>query len=698
MGIYLGLNDGTGTSHLTDEEVAKLTPAEQSFLQTDGSRSLHLLGRMGGMQNPVCTGSDNNYTVTQAPATGDDKVGALTGNHYLPSIGRAANVGLLSPHNDFRRIAETYKDNNDYYFREGRWLWGFVGTPYNFKMVNKETGETKVFAAKKTFTTDGDTKTYTGYETNPVLTAETASDDYATDWEMGDGYTDDYDTGTFTLRLLGTDKYVIMQAYNRPTLVLQTAGTTTTDFQQRSLKAYPWNYSDNKYKTVKVNIYQDVVEGEPVLTKTYTPADRAFMAGDVIDGTTGHFYLRHTDESGNAINSESKDEYGQPIPFDNNLRDLPYDLIRKFCDYTIADGTNVTTLNGRKAFTVDDTDDEQTMNVIFTVQTPESTGKRIPRFVKESELETFKSLKDNANFNGRHKQDYYYFMDMWEDLHSYMFVSKKNIDQTARVPTYTDDYIWAFGYNNNRFLVENADQLKWYFVGNPYAVRVYNAYSEVKDMNLGTNKQEANTFVFNTDRKYDDVALMHSDNNAAYSKNGKFYWEMVDAMRRNSDGNYYDLNNKYVSYRKDVVEDNAFSLRVLGDEHFTGAGSGTYHYLSINYTTKSDGTFNKYETNGSNDLKTNTMSTKHLYLLNGNTLDPRGNLLRNSMLTFPTLHHASDSIANVITAMPIARVYLTVYDHEDCTKKLTDNELSEHYAVTEQFQGVPDNLKRQFCN
>ena len=68
----------------------------------------------------------------------NDSIGLEIGARYIPSQNAEVNASLMSPLNDFRRIAETYKDGKDTKFRENSWLWAFIGTPYKFEIINRE--------------------------------------------------------------------------------------------------------------------------------------------------------------------------------------------------------------------------------------------------------------------------------------------------------------------------------------------------------------------------------------------------------------------------------------------------------------------------------------------------------------------------------------------------------------------------------
>lgn len=124
------------------EDIAGLTPAELSFVNGSTAKvgGFHFLRRDGTVNVNTETGE---MTV---PVSSEDKVSTLIGNRYYPSQKRTYKVHMLSLLNDFRRIAETYKDGNETGFREGSWLWAFIGNPYKFYVINKEAGPAKRLA------------------------------------------------------------------------------------------------------------------------------------------------------------------------------------------------------------------------------------------------------------------------------------------------------------------------------------------------------------------------------------------------------------------------------------------------------------------------------------------------------------------------------------------------------------------------
>ena len=692
--LQMGISEGTNLGNYYS--TTGLTIAEQTFLDRSNARCLNFLTRNGGMSNA-------DYYGNQTPTYGDETVNVLGGNRYFHSQNTIKNINLLSPHNDFRRIAETFMDGTDANFRESRWLWGFIGDPYGFEIVNRETINKRLAADIKEHTTkwNAETKTYDPVtNTYPIrLTSAYTTNESNYKWEMA--VPDGAANNEFCIKALDEDKYLCSKEKNNPELTWQPYADV--DARVRTVKVYPWNWSDSKYKHVTVHIYRDAVNGTPVLTREFTPADRMFMAGDVLDGSEHHFYLPH----------EGDDNYNAAI-VDGHLIDIPYELKRRFCTYEIEGGS----------FTVQDTDDEQTLNIIYHVQEPDADNPYIPRFLKEEDLASFRAANEIGDFTNSEgvtlpKSDYYYFLDIGNTLSHHAFINPDPARGTVNRHPY--DVV------DNRFGRSNPTQLQWFFVGDPYALRIFNVYitnntSEAyrgKEFNLARNYHRNNEAGEYGDAETDfNIVYMEevtqTDNPQA--PHGRVYWEMVEPRRNASTGHYYKENDTNVKYRFDRIKDLPFALRITkphfydypdeatasahpdDDTYKTRLGRGTAFYLTS--TANGNGM-------SSSPYNYNTWGNALYHYRNGKT-NPRGNELEASVMTFPDLRYKanrnpdgsnlSTNPSSLFTAMPVGRVYVTVFDHEDISTKVTDYELSDYYAITERFKGVPANLQREYCD
>ena len=641
-----------------------LTPAEKTFVwdgpvrkRDKGSIStgtknggFHFLRRTSNNANDVAINSSTGEMTVSA--TGTDNVSSLSRNaRYIASKDTTIYTQMLSPLNDFRRIAETYKENNETGFREGSWLWAFIGNPYKFYVINRETG-----AAKRLAIINNNLKltdSYSSYRHFFTMTKydwqtdEEAEISFAMQvWDGDNNPANDSVVSRNGAKLEGSFNCLSKNATKTHP---SGTGPDVAYLKVASFMAYPWNWSDTKYQAVTVNIYPGTEEshGSLVLSKTYTRADRAFIAGDVIDGTDGHFYLPIEAEEDGSWRPDGVTR--NTIPYDGHKINIPYELRRKSCKYTVEGGS----------FTVEQDDSAdptpQVLNIYYTIDT-----EHAPLFVSESELATFRALSDNGTFNGRKKKDYYYFIDQNQNLTKHLYVNSSNNNGASTAVRFS-----AIGSSST---IDDPKKLMWYFVGDPYSVRLYNVYCEANstERNFVRHRYADKTHStgYSSDASNDDHTFME----AVSSKS--FDWEMVDSWI----GTTGELNTQHenVSYRSELLKNKPFALRMkVADNDISTA---TYFYL------KDDA---------------NTLGYR-IYNEGGNSLNPMLNQ-QNSYPTYPDNRHTANGSSATLVALSPAKVYVTVYDPDEPTRKVTDNEVSDYYAVTDRFKGVPDNLQRKHC-
>ena len=629
-----------------------LGEADKSYVK-NGSWGFRFLERKASLTDPDGDGKQDlgNDEV-------DDPIGHNMYDHVIASTNTKTQVYLMSPTNDFRRIAETYVTGKNVEFREGQWLWGFIGNPYDgFYIINKEVKD------------KGKDKRVTAIGGNEIKLSKTyEGDERCSMWEIanlkgkGNNANGSDMDGSFALKPKEgsyTNRHIYK--YGNNDLTLNEIDNSNMP-QEASMFAYPWNWSDTKYKTVTVNIFQDNMEHDPVLSKTYTPADRMFMAGDVIDGTSGHFYLPHEIQEDHTWAEKSGDGYynNKPqgiinsyLPYDHHLVNIPSELRRQFCEYTVDGGS----------FTVEETNDEQIVNIIYKL------NDKAPLFVSEDELEQFSSLKLADTFkDGKTKRDYVYFLDGNTSLGQKLYVN--------------DDTGFTSGNRtrntSSRYSVTRPTRPMWVFVGNPYNVRLINLYAQEKyspttPRNLVRNKLPNNRYgAFGTTADNWNISYMEDINNNATDETavGKVYWEMVEPSQATS-ASYLDTNHANVSYRKDLLSGKQFALRIK-DGSWNNA---TYFYLKDNGNTQGSSCYNASSDN----------------------TNPRGNE-QERYLNFPDTRHAANDATTMFTYLSPAKIYVSVYDQDEPTRLVTENELSEFCAVGERFKGVPENLQRNYCD
>ena len=649
------------------EDIDGLTEAEKSFVQFTGYNKIGGFHFLHHNSSPTVDTQTGSMTVPD----GISEVGMHKGTRYIKSQNTELDVCLMSPLNDFRRIAETYKDGSETSPRTDSWLWAFIGTPYKFEIINREALAGRVYDVNGNVTTAGTThkrlaviRSGTTLKDNPVkLVADYDSqtngeDNYPHYWTlaqlapetMPDGTQDPETPVSFAIKVYGED-YILSHNTGLSVdfkVIPTPAETDISYFKSTGFMAHPWNWSDTKYKTVTVNIYKDAVSGTPVLTKTYTPADRAFIAGDVIDGTDGHYYLPVEAQADGSW--KPMGVFTNTVPYDNHLINIPYELRRRFCEYSVANGnTNVNGTND--AFTIQDTDEEQTINLIYTIPAP----PKAPRFVSESELASFRSKTETATFNGAMKKEYFYFLDFGNTLSNHAYVGSGGYYPSAG--------------SDSRYIANDPSQLMYYFVGDPYQLRVCNAYTDKVGAynNLARNVWPDGTKgSYGEDLKYNNNTYMAPESDSR----GKFYWEMVDAQDMGVYG--YNADNANVNYRIDFLKNKTFALRTKNKD----ANDATYYYLG----------------------KGSSTSGSYIYERAGETVGASQNVLE-AFRNFPDVRHAANVATNTtMTAMRPATVYVSVYDQDEPTRFVTKNELSEYYAQSERFTGVPANLQRNYCN
>lgn len=602
------------TARTYGSDIASLKPAERTFTQHSDipvMGGFHFIRRTSALQVDAATGA---MTVPET----NDSIGLEIGARYIPSQNAEVNASLMSPLNDFRRIAETYKDGKDTKFRENSWLWAFIGTPYKFEIINREA------LVGGSYNADNMPEGGTYKRLAQVIEKGTPYLKLVTDtvgkkiyWtlEQLDNYGDD--ETKFSFHIKSYDENKIMSRTSASTSTMRVINTPPISdiayLKSTAFMVYPWNWTNNKYKTVTVNIYKDAASGTPVLTKTYTPADRAFMAGDVIDGTDGHFYLP-LDGTADGTTWKEKGVINHTMPYDGHKINIPYEMRRKHCIYTVPGGS----------FTVGATDAEQTLNIVYTLD-PNTLN-----FVPEDQLSAFRSTSETGTFNGKLKKDYYYFVDMKDDLSQHYYM---------KTPTYQGTS------SDTRFAAERPDQAKFYFVGDPYNIRIYNVYAQKNGNSM-------------------NVARSSSDNTTSLQSTAT-NWEMVDASSLGVSG--YNASSSNISYRLDYLKTKTFALRTKGS-----GDNPTYYYLGKDGKTWGDSIYVSSSTPQMNKLA--------------------------AFRDYPDSRHAVNAESTLITLMRPVVISVNVYDQDEPSKFVTKDEESEFYAKTERFRGIPSNLQRNYCN
>ena len=310
-------------------------------------------------------------TDAEMTATGEEDSRTYTGNQYFlrrednGTVSWMNNSYTLHPqaednYNDWTpsRVAEWYKKGDNDPYREGRWLWTFVGTdPYNMQIVNMESvvgvntnaeGVYSLAGADNCWTTIGQTTLSNGATAYPVTvpTEEPTENQY---WGISSGYGTE---GTMSLIstaiTLTSDGRDINQPlyWNMLKRTINKVSTQSVEGSSRSsdrsnaIQLIP--YEPVKYQDINLVIKRDdhVVEynawkagktDDEKRTKLkeldsgisllyFTAAERTYVAGDKIDLRTQFSlpinvrrafckYTLYKDDFTTEINEADEDTY-----------------------------------------------------------------------------------------------------------------------------------------------------------------------------------------------------------------------------------------------------------------------------------------------------------------------------------------------------------------------------------------------------
>ena len=520
-------------------------------------------GRLDPAYYPAYNSGDNHGkwffmvldTDDAMSADGDEGSRTYTGNQYFlrrednGTVNWMNNAYTLHPkaednYNDWApsRVAEWYKKGDNDPYREGRWLWTFVGTdPYNMRIVNMESvvgvttnaeGVYSLAGADNCWTTVGKTTLSNNAIAYPVTipTEEPTENQY---WGLSYGYGSEQ---TFSLISTAQTTEIDGQTVNQPlywnmqsrtinrvtTQSLEAVGRSSDRSNAIQLIPYePVKYQDinlvikryddvDAYKTWKAEqnwegkTEYEIKNAKATQLKTYdsgisllyfTAAERTYVAGDEIDLST---------------------EFSLPI----NVR-------RAFCTYTLYSNDYVTP-NG--TYTVQDGPyptttqateggqlvyDEDGKPVYTYVEadgtTPAAGAQSIyVEYVVTSDI-FLKTAPTKTQVEAMAaNNDHVYFMDFptydakgneithhaFYDPEATTFMQtgdlSKNKDKNTGnwVPEkksysgsgYTSDT--SDPYNTTQYrtaddrMVTTPEKLKWYFVGDPYKLQVFSTAGE----------------------------------------------------------------------------------------------------------------------------------------------------------------------------------------------------------------------------
>ena len=224
------------------------------------------------------------------------------------------------------------------------------------------------------------------------------------------------------------------------------------------------------------------------------------------------------------------------------------------------------------------------------------------------------------------------------------------------------------------------ERLKWYFVGDPYKLQVYNTEYAIKN-----NTNDANLCRFDpTETAFQFVVdCVHFR-----SPDPSFIDERKTLTYTDADGNVHEVNNGnygrpyYQNFYWEVVpaaseDEDAFALRFRADNQLLG-------YRDVYYYLAHDGIRRTYREALSENPKA--------YGINLSYDSDNANNLKGK---YKGYHTANDENC-VIRLMHPTKVYFTAYKETTLGDPVVTEELSEYFGLGETLTEVPRHLQRKF--
>ncbi len=673
----------------------------------------------------------------------------------------------------YSRIAEWYQKGDNDAYREGRWLWTFVGDdPYNMRIINFESAVGVKAEGYNVYTLDGAENCYatiskgtisTTTETYPVTipTSEPTKNQY---WGICVGVANSQEE-TFSLLSTSLTNSVDGKTVNEPLywhMVNRTVNKVTTEsveglldyvpdqsYAIQLLPYVPVKYQDinlvikredhvNDYITWKSPSHEGASaspDQKRAKLKTYdsgisllyfTANERTYVAGDKIDL------------------SPEKAEFS-----------LPFNVRRAFCDYTLYSddyntaGGEYTVVDGPYPTTTQATSDgywsgtgtvgdpyvyHPSGSLVYDedgkpvwVYTSDGTMSGTPaagaqsiyvKYVVNSDI-FLKTAPNKTQVEAMvQNNDHVYFMDFptldskGKEITHHAFYDpeattriqtgdlSKNKDKntglwTPEKKSWSDskgEYASDMDHPYNAVQYRTADDrmtstpemLKWYFVGDPYKVRVF---STAGPWNVDDQAQLARFNAVETNFQFvsDCVHIRlpeksHIDNRTELIPTD----ENGDAMPEKA----FPNRNKGKAYIDDfywevmpttVDKDGTFALRFKEDNELLG-------YRNVYYYLARDGITKTYRTSD----ETPTINHINLSYNANNECYESGKYLG--------YHKANNEYTAIKLVQPV-KVYITT--HRDADSRYSDqdvtiDEYSGYYGLNETITGIPRHLMRKF--
>ncbi len=665
----------------------------------------------------------------------------------------------------YDRLAESYRKGDNDAFREGRWLWTFVGDdPYNMRIINLESavgvqaessGVYTLDAAENCFVTIGKGTTTSGDDTYPVTipTEEPTENQY---WGLCVGVNNSTEQ-TFSLLSTAITETIDKKQVNQPLywhMVSHTANKVTTESVEGMLDYVPDRsyaiqllpYEPLRYEDVKVVIRRD---DEVTTYNTWkaekTNAEKLDYVNNTMTTGLSKLYFAASERkyvAGDEINTSKEDA-------------LPLQVRRAFCDYTMYSDifetkdaiykvqsgpypdyskpkTGQYDEDGHQIYAYYNVDS----NGAFKDEEVTSGAQAIyVKYVVTSDIFLKEAPTANQVADMAQNNDHVYFMDFPDTSgkdtyhHAYYDPTSTMREKTGDLKTQrdknsgtakpekrkwdstaqsfvddTDNWYNHYQYRTNNNRMESVPQnLKWYFVGDPYKVQVFNTAGEwntakLKDENGadidGTeagkiaaqlsrfNPVESN-FQFAIDcvhlRMKDPSIIDNRQTLYPYNENGVEDKSAAGYPNRHYNKPYFDdFYWECVPTTSD--EAGTFALRFKEDNQLLG-------YRNVYYYLAHDGLSKTYQQkNYSINLSYNADNEQH------------------ETGTYAGYHTAND-VNTVIKLVQPVKVYVTAkrnaddrYSATPPDKAVVKDELSEYYGLDETISEVPRHLQRKFVD
>ena len=750
--------------------------------------------------------TDKDITAT---GTGDKRT--FTGNQYFlrrednGTVSWMNNAYTLHKYDEdnynewsYNRLAEWYRKGDNDAYREGRWLWAFVGDdPYNMRIVNFESAVGVTAEGYNVYTLDGADKCYTTIRKNtsdagtvsyPVTipTSEPSENQY---WGICVGVNKSEEE-TFSLLSTSITEETDDIKVSKPLywhMVSRTANKVTTESveglldyitgQSYAIQLLP--YKPVKYQDINLVIKRDdhVADYTNIWKHDNPSATEDQKKAQLMTYDSGISLLYFTANERTYVKGDKIDLRTQSS--------LPYNVRRAFCEYTLYQDDYETPYDKDKEetwyYTVTDgpypTTTQATTNGVWsgtgTSEDPyvysgagdriyDEDGKPVWTYVDkdgkpasgaqsiyvEYKVTSDIFLKEAPNYDEVQtmlaNNDHVYFMDFpttdskgneithhaFYDPEATTFIQtgdlSKNKDKNTGIwvpekkswnessKTYVSDF--SNSYNNLQYRTVNdrmestPDYLKWYFVGDPYKVQVFNTAGV---WNTAALKDENGNVIMDTSKEPAEVAYPANTVNAQLARynpvetNFQFVsdcvhlrlpdYTKIDRREELVPTDEYGVampdktfNNR--NFNKPYINDfywevmpaasdktGTFALRFKEDNELMGYRN-VYYYLAREGLTKS------YQVEEENP---------DVYHIN---LSYNADNERYESGKYLGYHKANNENSTIKLVQPV-KVYITanrVDERFGNEKNVVKDEYSGYYGLGETITGVPRHLQRKY--